>query len=141
MSHKPVAALIAVLVAAGSTTGAAAASTHAAKAEIQGGNSECGADHPEDPTIGKVTFKRKTNTVTIKAALKGARPNTFYELDLYGDGCTGIAASPAVETNKKGVAKLTLTAEVPAEDTQFFAAAWNTSEAFASDTPYVTLLP
>ncbi|MHB8531949.1 MAG: hypothetical protein ACYDC2_04435 [Solirubrobacteraceae bacterium] len=133
--------VLALSALAGGVAWAAAKKT--AKAKIQGGNNNCGVNHPKDPTLGTVSYKRSGETVSIKVSLKKGVPNATYGVDLYGNGCLGLRPGPLLKTNKKGVGHESSSYTVPLSDTEFFAAVFEESPevGIANDTPYVTLAP
>ncbi len=139
-----IASALMLTVAVGGVASAAGKKT--AKANIQGGNYHCGANETGDPTLGTVSYKRSGTTVTVKVSLKMGAPNAKYQVALYGNECTGIAALPApFTTNKKGVGKASGSFTVPSGDTEFFATVYQETGpgefGVPNDTPYVMLAP
>jgi len=113
-----------------------------AKAPIQRGNANCGANETGDPVLGSVSFARSGNRLTLKVKFKGGDPFTDYEIYVFGPECELIAGDGLTfETNKKGNGKATYTLEVPEEDGSFFADVdiEGPFSIVSNDTPYVTL--
>jgi hypothetical protein len=121
------------------STPAATGSDNNPKADIQSGNFFCGADLPALPVIGFTNYHRTGNTVSINFHLKGATPNTTYQIELWGNACTFFGIITTVTTNKQGVANANGSMTVPAASTRFFATALGPTG--YSDTPAVTLTP
>ena len=121
------------------STLASGASPNNPKADIQQGNFFCGADLPALPVIGFTNYHRSGDTVSINFHLKKARPNTTYEIQLWGDACSFFGVVTTVTTNAKGVANGNGSLAVPSASTRFFATALG-PDGF-HDTPAVTLLP
>jgi hypothetical protein len=109
------------------------------KAPIQFGNAFCGFDFPDLPVVGFANYHRQGNTVSVNFHLKGAPPNTTYQIELWGDFCTFLGVMTTVTTNKNGVANANASLTVPAALTRFFATGLGPNG--YNDTTAVTLVP
>jgi hypothetical protein len=136
------AAMLTAVLAIGSVgLGGSAESPDDPKADIQQGNYFCGADLSTLPVIGFAKYQRSGETVSVKFRLKSARPDHTYYISLW-TRCSPLSALPgvAVTTNKKGVANVNLSVDVPLAITLVHATAYSSST-FYDNTPAVTLEP
>ena len=118
---------------------AQSASPNNPKADIQSGNSFCGADLTALPVIGFTNYHRQGNVVSFNFHLKNALPNTTYRIELWGDFCSFFGITDTITTNSKGVANSYSSQTVPAASTRFFATALGPNG--YNDTPAVILTP
>jgi hypothetical protein len=124
------------------TTGTAFAKSVKAKAPLQEGNGNCGANETGDPVLGSATFKRTGNAVTLKIKLKGGAPDETYEAELFGNAsfCELIGVVFDFTTNSKGNGGGQGSIAVPEGETEFFADPFGETPVFSTnDTPYVSL--
>lgn len=135
------AAAIASLVALGTGASASASilKTYEAEAPIQYFNGSCGEDEPSAPVLGVAVLKRTGNKVTIGIRMQHAEPYTKYALTLWGGFCEDLGTATVYETGANGQAAATGTVAVPADDTEFFASAYDLRYGYYNDTPSVSL--
>jgi hypothetical protein len=133
------AALLSCAALAGVALSARADSANNPKADIQSGNSFCGADVSTLPVIGFTNYHREGNSVSIEYHLKNGIPNSTYQVQLWGNACSFLGLVTTVKTNGNGVANGNGSLTVPAASTRFFATGLGPNG--FNDTPAVTLAP
>jgi hypothetical protein len=125
---------------------AGAGNSNNPKADIQQGNSFCGANVPTLPVIGFVNYHRSADgaTVSVNVHIKGAPAGDTYYVLLYTNTCSYVGGYPnnVITTNSNGVANANLDFTVNPSSTGFFVSLYQpTGPVFFSDTPSVTLTP
>ncbi len=139
MKMKIVSTCCLILAMVACATGTAFAKTARAKAPLQRGNGDSGANLTELPVSGTAWLKRTGNTVTVKVKMKHGLPNSTYEVQLFGNGvfCEFLGVVFEYTTNAKGNGGGSGSMTVGSNETAFFVDPESSDE--ANDTPYVSL--
>ena len=88
--------------------------------------------------IGKASFTRSGNTVTLKVQLHGADPGDYY-LYLYFNSCSDSGYYAKFKVDASGEGSRSLTATVPSTAKFFFADAYNNTTATDNESDFVQL--